>query len=228
MLKRKTRYMKSLIGKISIILIIIIIWNNNVNAQQSDPLLAITIKSSSAAEKNSINKLKDKQSMIGKMQTVISYNLSVVKDYEKKMNTYLSTVSSFVQNFVELKQILYTSKDIIKIMDKCKDAALNNPQGVIYSIIASHFQKLTVELGGLGSYIGTIVLSKEALLNDTERTLMIFTILDKLKTIRSKLFSLTFYIENYNLSDVAGYLFPSAYYININRKEIADKIIRGW
>jgi hypothetical protein len=204
---------------------------NIVYAQKvvTDPALTSAVVIGGQSEQSVLKNINDNHDKIATWQTTISANLQVVKGYEEKMYDYLSNISSAVNNAFEIKQAAELTAEIITSFKSCAVAASKHTQGVIYtSIVSKKTSKLTQEMTGIYSYISTLVLNKNTLLNSAERTLILDTIIYKLRRIKSEIYLLQFQIENYTLADLPQVLFPEEYYMYISGKDIADKIIRNY
>lgn len=209
--------------------VFLIMGIGKINAQKvvSDPVLTGTIIGTNEAEKKILKGiLKENKKIVG-LQTTITYNLNKMKQYEEKIYNYLSNVSTAINQAIEIKQAAEITADIIKSFKTCAEAAKKNPQGLVYTTIVSRkTSKLTTEMGGVYSYISSIALNKNALLNTVERQIVIDGVLYKLRRIRSEMYLLEFQISNYTLADLPEVLFPEQYFMFIDGKRIADKIIR--
>lgn len=212
-----------------IVSVIIILFTNSMQAQQIDPALAGTIATTSAIETNAIKGSTKAQEKIAVMQASISANLQIVKSYEEKMHSYLQNASGAVKNAIEIKQCAELTTDIAKAFKSCADAAKRNPQGLaMATLVSKQVSKCTEEMIGVYSYITTLTLSKEVLLNATERNQITWTVLYKLRRIKSNMLLLQFQIESYTLSDLPAILFPMHYFYVVDGKRIAQGIIRDF
>ena len=223
--------MKFLISSSVSILLLLIANSSNVFAQKvvTDPALTGAVVAGGKSEQGILKKINNNHDKIATWQTTISANLQIVKGYEEKMYDYLSNVSSAVNNAFELKQAAELTVEIIASFKSCATAASKHTQGVMYTAIVSRkTSKFTQEMTGIYSYISTLVLNKKTLLNSAERTLILDTIIYKLRRIRNEMYLLQFQIENYTLADLPQVLFPEQYYMTISGKDIANKIIRNY
>lgn len=226
--------MKSQINKtIAIIAIFIAIGatTSTIFAQAvvSDPLLTGTVLSANEGEKKVLKDINNSHNKIAAMQTVIGANLKVMRSYEEKIYNYLSNVSDAVKQGFEIKQAAELTLDITKSFKSCAQAANKNPQGAIYTaIVAKKTSKLTQEMVGIYSYITNIALNKNTLLNSAERQMIVDNVLYKLRRIKSEMYLLQFQIEYYTLADLPAVLFPEQYFMAIDGKRIANKIISDY
>lgn len=194
-----------------------------------DPALLTAVKMGDMNEHAALKAINSRQRTIGELQATISANLLAIKGYEQKMYNYLANISSAIKNAFEIKQAKDLTEEIIGSFKSCAVAAAKNPQGLVYTAIVSRkTSKLTEEMTGIYSYVASLVLNKKTLLNSAERTLILDTIIYKLRKIKSEMYLLQFQIENYTLADLPQALFPEEYYMAISGKDIAKKIIRNY
>lgn len=220
-------YMKYQIDKL-IILFSLLLGTTYASAQV-DPALTATVKLTSDAEKSVLNDIKSNQSKIAGFQAMVTADVKIIRDYEEKMYSYLNNVSGAVKNAVEIKQAAQLTSDILTAFTSCLNAAKKNPQGVVVTgLVNKQISKCTTEMIGIYSYISSLVLSKETLLNSAERNQIMWTVLYKLRLIRSDIMLLQFQIEQWTLTDLPYLLFPMEYFYVIDGKRIADKIIKDF
>ena len=221
--------MKYPIAKIYLGLIIAFFFNGSVYAQQIDPALASAVFGGSVMETNVLKSLSKAQDKIAVHQTSISANMMIVREYEKKTHDYLQNASGAIKNAIEIKQAAEITAQIIKAFDSCAEAARNNPEGVIMSaIVSKHCAKSARDLYGVYSYIVSLSLSSQVLLNAVERNQIMWTVLYKLRRIKSDVLLLEFQIENYTLADLPSILFPLEHFYLVDGKRIADGIIKDF
>lgn len=196
---------------------------------QVDPALTGAVIAASETEKSVLNDIKSNQSKIAMLQTSIAANMAIVRDYEEKLYSYLSNVSSAVKNAHELKQAATLTGDIVSSISSCANAAARYPEGLLVTALVSKTTtKAAEEMVGIYSYLASLVLNKETLLNSAERNVIMWTVLYKLRLIKSSLFLLQFQIEQYTVAHLPQLLYPTQYYFAVDGKRIADEIIKDF
>ncbi len=203
--------------------------SNRALAQQIDPVLAGAVTASGIAEYSAINSTKNAQNKIATYQAAITVELDRIRDYESKMYSYLQNASSAVKNAIEIKQAGELTVEIAKLFNELRKSASENPEGVLMlGIVSKEISKASSEMVGIYSYISTLSLSSKVLLNSAERSQITWTVLYKLRKIKSSLYLLKFQIENYTLADLPQVLFPMEHFYAIDGKRIADNIIKDF
>ena len=140
-----------------------------------------------------------------------------------------AVTASGVAESVAINSTKNAQNKIAKLFDGLRKSAVANPQGVLMlGIVSKEITKATSEMVGIYSYISTLSLSKKVLLNSAERSQITWTVLYKLRKIKSSLYLLKFQIENYTLADLPQILFPMEYFYAIDGKRIADNIIKDF
>lgn len=209
--------------------VLFMVVSNQAVAQQIDPVLAGAVTVSGIAEYSAINKTKDAQNKIATYQAVITVELDRIRDYESKMYSYLQNASSAVKNAIEIKQAGEITVEIAKLFNELRKSAAANPQGVLMlGIVSKEISKASSDMVGIYSYISTLSLSTKVLLNSAERSQITWTVLYKLRRIKTSLYLLKFQIENYTLADLPQVLFPIEHFYAVDGKRIADDIIRDF
>ncbi|GHT53683.1 hypothetical protein FACS189451_03960 [Bacteroidia bacterium] len=199
------------------------------NAQQIDPALTAAVVVTGEAEKNALDKISSEQNKIAALQATINVNLSTIRSYEEKVYNYLHNVSGAIANAVEIKQALELTEEIVKACGSLQKAAAENPQGIVFVAIASkQVTKSTQDMIGVYSFLSSLVLSKETLLNANERNHITWTVLYKLRQIKADLYLLEYTLKNYTLADLPRVLFPESWYMYNDGKRIAQKIVNDF
>lgn len=210
--------------KVILILIYLVIISN-IYAQK-DPALAGTVATMSSLEQRELKNIKENQNKIAAFQTSISANLKTIRYYEEKTYNYLYEASYIVRDAYEIKEAAVITSDIIKEIEGLVKAAYKHPQGVAVAAIARRQgNRATEEIIGIYSYVAGLALNKNTLLNSLERQQVLWTVLYKLRRIRSDIQLLRFQIENFTISYLPEILFPMEYFYAVDGKRIADKII---
>ncbi len=93
------------------------------------------------------------------------------------------------------------------------------------TVVSKQITKATEEMIGIYSYISSLSLSSDVLLNAVERNQITWTVLYKLRQIKSTLYLLKFQIDNYTLADLPQILYPMEYFYATDGKRIAEQII---
>jgi ABC-type methionine transport system permease subunit len=194
-----------------------------------DPGLVTAIGGAALAENTALNEVNKTQGKIAAAQAVIGANIKIMKDYEEKVYQYLSNVSDAVSQSFEIKEAAELTVEIANSFKTCAQAATKHPQGTLYTaIVARRTSTLTAEMLALYSYINSIALNKNTLLNSAERQMIINQVLYKLRNIKFQIYMLEFRIKNNTLADLPRFLAPKGYYYFTDGKRIADKIIRSY
>lgn len=195
-------------------------------SQQIDPALATAVAVSGASEVNALKDTKTAQQNIAAYQAAISIQMDRIRDVEEKVYDYLQNASSAIKNAIEIKQAGVITSEIYTLFGDLQESAQNNPQGVLMlTVVSKQITKATEEMIGIYSYISSLSLSSDVLLNAVERNQITWTVLYKLRQIKSTLYLLKFQIDNYTLADLPQILYPMEYFYATDGKRIAEQII---
>ncbi len=195
-------------------------------SQQIDPALATAVAVSGASEVNALKDTKTAQQNIAAYQAAISIQMDKIRDVEEKVYDYLQNASSAIKNAIEIKQAGVITSEIYTLFGDLQESAQNNPQGVLMlTVVSKQITKATEEMIGIYSYISSLSLSSDVLLNAVERNQITWTVLYKLRQIKSTLYLLKFQIDNYTLADLPQILYPMEYFYATDGKRIAEQII---
>lgn len=212
---------------IKIFLVICFVGISDVGfSQQIDPALATAVAVSGASEVNALKDTKTAQQNIAAYQAAISIQMDKIRDVEEKVYDYLQNASSAIKNAIEIKQAGVITSEIYTLFGDLQESAQNNPQGVLMlTVVSKQITKATEEMIGIYSYISSLSLSSDVLLNAVERNQITWTVLYKLRQIKSTLYLLKFQIDNYTLADLPQILYPMEYFYATDGKRIAEQII---
>lgn len=211
------------------LLLLLLILSGKVFAQNIDPALAGAVKIAGDAEKKALNKIRDEQNKINKLQAVVSAQLTRIENLQKKTYDYLSNVSAGVENAHDIKKSLELTGAIGSMCLELKRAVAANPKGFITTTIATKYiSEVSKEVSMTYAYIASISLNKKTLLNSAERLQITWTVRYKLSTIYSRMYSLLYKIQSQNFSDIPGLLFPNIYYKAVSKMTIAEQVIRDF
>ncbi len=198
-------------------------------SQQIDPALASAVAISGGAEVNALKNTKKAQENIAFYQAAITLQMDRIRSVEQEVYGYLQNASGAIKNAIEIKQAGVLTTEIYTLFGELRQSAQNNPQGMLMlPVVSKQITKATEEMIGIYSYISSISLSSDVLLNAVERNQITWTVLYKLRQIKSTLYLLKFQIDNYTLADLPRILFPMEYFYATDGKRIADQIIASF
>lgn len=223
--------MKSLITKIGILLTLCLGSINTLTAQafNVDPLLAGAVKHAGDQEKKALDKINEEQSKIRNLQTVATAQLKKIEDIQRKSYEYLSNISAGVQNAYDIKRSYELTKSIVSLCGELKRAVVDNPQGLITTVIATKYvSQITKEVAETYSYIVNISLNKKTLLNSAERLEITWRVRTRLTNIHQRIYGLIYKIRALKFSNLPELLAPQVYYGIISQKAIAEAVIREY
>lgn len=167
--------------KIIILLCIIGVADSGFS-QQIDPALATAVAISGAAEVNALKDTKEAQESIALYQAAISIQMEKIKSVEEEVYSYLQNASGAIKNTVEITQAGVITAEIYTLFDELRSSAQENPQGVLMlTVVSKQITKATEEMVGIYSYISSLSLSSDVLLNSVERNQITWTVLYKLR-----------------------------------------------
>ncbi len=198
-------------------------------SQQIDPALATAVAVSGTAEVNALKETKEAQESIAAYQAAISIQMEKIRSVEEDVYSYLQNASGAIKNAIEIKQAGVITSEIYTLFGELTASAQENPQGVLMlTVVSKQITKVTEEMIGVYSYIASLSLSSDVLLNSVERNQITWSVLYKLKQIKSTLYLLKFQIDNYTLADLPQVLFPMEHFYAVDGARIADQIIASF
>ena len=223
--------MKSLIMTKLIILALTILNIQNLSAQlfNVDPALSTAVHISGENEKKALKAINSEQEKIRNLQTIASAQLNKIEQIQKKTYDYLSNISAGVQNAYDIKKSLELTKAIASMCKEIKNAAIENPQGLITTAVATKYiSAVTKEVTATYSYIASISLNKKTLLNSAERLQVTWRVRTHLSNIYSLLDNLIYKIRALKFSNLPELIAPRLYYSVVAQKTIAESVIRDY
>ena len=195
----------------------------------ADPLVSAAVATSSAMEKEALDKINNEQSSITSAQLWINNELGHIKDIQKKTYDYLTTISATVSNAHDVKKAYDCTVEIGRLCIELKNAVAENPKGFMTTAVGTKQRALVRnEMLELYSYVANLTLNKKQLLDAYERLVITGQIVYRLKSICFKLRTLTYCVYSLSFRDLPRLIAPDIYYSTVAQKDIARSIINSW
>ena len=228
--KQEEMFMKSLIVKLVFCAITLVMpLQSWCQTMTSDPLLTGTIATSSASEQKKLKDINNAQKASIQAQAFINGSLDKIRGLQQQTYKYLTDVAGAVENARDVKRAYDYTKKIYTQCTALMKAINKNPQGLITTAVGTkRIANIKEEMVELYSYIATISLNKEVLLNTAERLVITNRVVYGLQKIYNQLYMLVYNVEALSFSDLPRLLFPDIYYSTMNKKTIAESIIKSW
>ncbi len=191
----------------------------------------ITLIGVSNADLNkAVSSQSKKMGKIVELQGVIGAEFVMIKNWEGKYVNYLKTARGYAEQLKAGTTIYLDGMRCFQSLLEVQKAVNANPQGIaaslsmtnLYSEVMAEFMvvfrvlKTTIAQGGDGN-----------MLNGAERTDMLWTLADRMSSLRDKIHSLAIAIAYYNMHDVWKSVKDSVL-IETDRSQIARDAMDRW
>ena len=179
-----------------------------------------------------LGKVKDQmdgQKKTALLQNTIAAEFEQMRQWEKKYNSYLKTVSGFASS---LKACTHLYNDGVRIfisLCKLKKAISDNPQGIVAAMSMNNlYIETATELVTVFSLLRDAVAKggKENMLTGAERSQTLWALNDQLSAFQKKLNLLYLSIRTYTMTDVWNNV--TAGMLDRNNGEVARMAMNRW
>ena len=179
-----------------------------------------------------LGKVKDQmdgQKKTALLQNTIAAEFEQMRQWEKKYNSYLKTVSGFASS---LKACTHLYNDGVRIfisLCKLKKAISDNPQGIVAAMSMNNlYIETATELVTVFSLLRDAVAKggQENMLTGAERSQTLWALNDQLSAFQKKLNLLYLSIRTYTMTDVWNKV--TAGMLDMNNGEVARMAMNRW
>lgn len=203
-----------------------------------DPVLAAGVEFHTVKIHDTYTERKKLQEKIIEADAAITVNLQLIHNAEDKILDYMSNASSAVENLYQIKEIGNLISDITDEHAKVLDAIKNNPQGAVFTALASkQWSKILEQMTQASTMVAELVLhgksgsdktAKVNLLSAAERFEITNSLLTNLKSVKYSLWLLEYQIRYWTWLDVWVNLDYRSWAKIIGMKSNADYAIKMW
>lgn len=163
------------------------------------------------------------------MQNGMSAEFTKMKEWEKKYNSYLKTADGYASALKAATHIYDDGVRILLTLNKLRQAASNNPQGIVATLDMNNLYMETItEMISVYSLLKTAVAKggDKNMLTGSERSKTLWALEDKISSFSHKLQLLYYSIRHYRLSDV--WYRATAGMIERDKHDIALQSLSHW
>ena len=180
-----------------------------------DAAVTAAVTAQTVAVTGELNSINATQSSTLAQNAVITALLNNINSYEEKMYNYMSQAQSVVTSAYTILRCLDLASDIVSELNKCRQEAMNHPQGLLVSsMITSQYSDITQEAAALVSYLTPIVKGSGSnnLLNSAERISVLNSVSSRLYNLFSAVNRLKQNIIHLRWSNLVRNISPELYY----------------
>ncbi|MCD8287894.1 MAG: hypothetical protein LUC18_03515 [Porphyromonadaceae bacterium] len=195
----------------------------------SNPLEYVALAEGNELVSGKIKDQIDGQTKTALLQNTIAAEFELMREWEKKYNSYLKTVSGFASSLNACTHLYNDGVRIFLTLGKLKAAIEDNPQGIAASMGMNNlYIETATELVTVYSLLRDAVAEggKENMLTGTERSKTLWALNDKLSAFQKKLNLLYLSIHNYTMADI--WQDATAGMLDRSNGEVARTALRRW
>ena len=222
--------MRSPITKIAMLLFgIILSVSAKAQIVTTNPLEYVALAEGNELILGKVKDQMDGQKKTALLQNTIAAEFEQMRQWEKKYNSYLKTVSGFASS---LKACTHLYNDGVRIfisLCKLKKAISDNPQGIVAAMSMNNlYIETATELVTVFSLLRDAVAKggKENMLTGAERSQTLWALNDQLSAFQKKLNLLYLSIRTYTMTDVWNNV--TAGMLDRNNGEVARMAMNRW
>ena len=222
--------MRSPITKITMLLFgIILSVSAKAQIVTTNPLEYVALAEGNELILGKVKDQMDGQKKTALLQNTIAAEFEQMRQWEKKYNSYLKTVSGFASS---LKACTHLYNDGVRIfisLCKLKKAISDNPQGIVAAMSMNNlYIETATELVTVFSLLRDAVAKggKENMLTGAERSQTLWALNDQLSAFQKKLNLLYLSIRTYTMTDVWNNV--TAGMLDRNNGEVARMAMNRW
>lgn len=181
-------------------------------------LINNTVKSETKAERET-----------AELQNAMAGEFTKMAEWERQYNSYLKTATGYASAIKAATHIYDDGVRVLITLNKLRQAANNNPQGVVATLDMNNLYMETVtEMVSVFTLLKNAVAKggEENMLTGSERSQTLWELEDKLSAFSHKLQLLYFSIRHYRMADVWNRV--TAGMIERNKSQIAQQSLSHW
>ena len=181
-------------------------------------LINNTVKSETKAERET-----------AELQNAMAGEFTKMAEWERQYNSYLKTATGYASAIKAATHIYDDGVRVLITLNKLRQAANNNPQGVVATLDMNNLYMETVtEMVSVFTLLKNAVAKggEENMLTGSERSKTLWELEDKLSAFSHKLQLLYFSIRHYRMADVWNRV--TAGMIERNKSQIAQQSLSHW
>ena len=222
--------MRSPITKITMLLFCIIL-SVTAKAQivTTNPLEYVALAEGNELILGKVKDQMDGQKKTALLQNTIAAEFEQMRQWEKKYNSYLKTVSGFASSLKACTHLYNDGVRIFLTLGKLGRAIQNNPQGIVASMNMNNlYIETATELVSVFTLLNDAVAKggKENMLTGAERSQTLWALNDQLSAFQKKLNLLYLSIRTYTMTDVWNNV--TAGMLDRNNGEVARMAMNRW
>ena len=163
------------------------------------------------------------------LQNAMAGEFTKMAEWERQYNSYLKTATGYASAIKAATHIYDDGVRVLITLNKLRQAANNNPQGVVATLDMNNLYMETVtEMVSVFTLLKNAVAKggEENMLTGSERSQTLWELEDKLSAFSHKLQLLYFSIRHYRMADVWNRV--TAGMIERNKSQIAQQSLSHW
>lgn len=196
------------------------IWGNTAQAQvYTDPATAAAVELNTAVIGKKLDDSKKAQATVAAENLLIYAQLDSIRKYDRIMVGYLKKAHGVFNNIYQITECINLSEQIISGLNKCRQAAVEHPEGgVITALVSKHFSQIVTESTGLVGNISTLVTGggESNMLTSAERLQLLYAINSRLHALNRLVNRLRWQIQNFVWMDLLRETDPDLYWNLMN------------